>query len=149
MKPSLSELLGGGAMTMATGVLPLLEAHPYGRGNATIVMMLLMLAAEEAEKQADVLAAENARLRGVFARAADAPLPEDLGAAVRAAAAGRDDSLRVSALQAENARLRGVLVALHTATEATDAPWGVALDAEIWSLLRDGAAARLVQLPPM
>lgn len=149
MKPSLSELLGGGAMTVATGVLPLLESHPYGRGNATIVMMLLMMAAQEAEKQADVLASENARLRALFARAAQAPLPADLAATLQAASGGREDSLRVSALQAENARLRAVLVALHTATDASAEPWAVTLDAEIWTLLRDGAAARLVQLPPM
>lgn len=149
MKPSLSELLGGGAMTVATGVLPLLEAHPYGRGHATIVMMLLMMAAQESEKQADVLATENTRLRALFARAAEAPLAVDLAAAVRAVAAGRDESLRVSVLQAENARLRGVLTTLHAAVEASGEAWAVALDAEIWALLRDGAAARLVQLPPM
>jgi hypothetical protein len=150
MKPSVSELLAGGAMTLATGVVPLLEANPYGKGHATIVMMLALLAAQEVDKAADVLHTENARLRGLFARAALTPVERDLADALRAAGeAPASASLRVSALQIENAGLRALLIRLHAAVEADAETWAAEIDAEIWKLLRDGARARLVDLPPM
>jgi len=149
MKPSLSELLGGGAATIASGVLPLLEANPYGRGHATIVMMLMILAAQEAESAADVLHSENAALRALFVRASATPLAPALAADLAAAGAAVEGSLRISALQAENARLNAVLVRLHAAVEEIADAWAVSLDAEIWALLKRRAAARLVHLPPM
>jgi hypothetical protein len=150
MKPSVSELLAGGAMTLATGVVPLLEANPYGKGHATIVMMLALLAAQEVEKAADVLHTENARLRTLFSRAAQAPVAQELAVTLRAAGeAAAGASLRVSALQTENAALRALLIRLHAAVEENAEVWAAELDGEIWALLRDGARARLVELPPM
>jgi hypothetical protein len=55
----------------------------------------------------------------------------------------------VSALQIENAGLRALLIRLHAAVEADAETWAAEIDAEIWALLRDGARARLVDLPPM
>lgn len=150
MKPSLSELLGGGAMTLATGVAPLLEDNPYGRGNATVAMMLMILAAQENEKAADALHTENQALRALFVEASGcAWLDADLRARLSALATSVEASLRISALQATNAPLRAGLIALHEAVEASAEAEAAAFDARIWRLLCESAAARLVHLPPM
>jgi hypothetical protein len=112
-------------------------------------MMLMMLAAQEAEKAADVLHGENQTLRDLFARARAAPIGAEIADVLEAALATPAASLRISVLQAENARLRGTLVRLHAGIEDVDDDWAIALDREIWALLLEGARARLVELPPL
>lgn len=147
MKPLLPELLGGAAMTLALEVAPRLEAAPYARGHAMTIMMMLIFAAQEADRAADVLYTENAALKALLKEAADLDLPEPVRTAARAAAAAPDPGLRVSALAALNADLRRDLITLHEAVEASPAPWAEALEARIWDLLRTGAAARALTLP--
>lgn len=152
MKPSLADLLGGGAFTLASGVLPQLEtAPPYVRGNVATVMMLLTLAAQEAETAPQALMRANAVRAGLLDRAlADGPVPDDLAARLRAARAAHPAaSFTLSDLSATHAALNAGVIALQIWTESADWPGAAALEAAILAELRQGAFERRLDLPPM
>jgi hypothetical protein len=151
MKPSLSELMGGAAMTLATGVLPHLEtAAPYIRGNVATVMMMLSLAAQEAETAAARLVRANTARAALLQRAlTDAPVPDDLAAAMRATLAAPTAGLGLTELGDRLGQLNKAMISLHAWTETAAWPGAAALEAAIWDELRAGAEAAAVQLPPM
>jgi hypothetical protein len=152
MKPSLSEILGGGAFTLASGVLPQLEtAPPYVRGNVAAVMMLLTLAAQESETAAPALARANlARFALLTAALADAPLPDDLARHVRETLnASPLAAIRLSDLSAVHARLNGVLIQLHIWAEGADWSGAAALETAILAELAQSAREQRLDLPPM
>jgi hypothetical protein len=147
MKPDLAHTLRNAATLLMTRIAPALASSPHLSANASTTAMLILFAAQEADRAADVLAKENAALRRLFSDAADRDLPEDLGAALNEAALRLDETLRVSALEAANAGFKTLLIALHAAVEEIDADWARDLDRRIWAVLRDGARARALALP--
>jgi hypothetical protein len=152
MKPSLSDLLGGGAFTLASGVLPQLEtAPPYVRGHVATVMMLLTLAAQESETGADTLRrAVAARMLILQGALAHAPLPDDLTQVLQAAVRGSaGESVKLSDLSAAHAAVNAGLIALHIWAEDADWPGAATLEAAILAELSRSAAERRLDLPPM
>jgi outer membrane murein-binding lipoprotein Lpp len=135
MKPSLSEILGGGGLNLAMGVIPHLETIPYAKGTAATVTMLMVLGAQEAENSAHLLHTENAALAALLARGGvDVAKPADA-------------SLRISALEAHNAALKTQIIALQEALEAR--PDGAALEQAILDHFLAFARARALHLPPL
>lgn len=125
-------------LNLAAGKL-LLEIAPniapgYGQGSASTVAIVMILAAQEYGRAADVRAWENARLCEILARG---------GVAVDVAPGG----LAIAALNAENAALTRALIALQ---EKAEAPGGdKALEREIAAFLKESAARRRLHLPAM
>ena len=123
---------------LAAGKL-LMEIAPniapgYGQGSASTVAIVMILAAQEYGRAADVRAWENARLREILARG---------GVAGRRRASG----LAIAALNAENAALTRALIALQ---EKAEGPGGdKALEREIAAFLKESAARRRLHLPAM
>ncbi len=152
MKPSLSDILGGGAFTLASGVLPQLEtAPPYVRGNVATVVMLLTLAAQEAETAVAAVARANlARFHLLTSALADAPLPDDLAAHLRDVLnAPPLASYKLSDLSAVLARLNAALIHLQIWAEGAIWPGAAALEAAILAELALSARERRLDLPPM
>jgi hypothetical protein len=147
MNPTLPELLMGNVMAVSEPPPP--EAMgDFLTSKITVIAMISLLGAQEAEKGVAVTVAENRRLRELFARAAQA-WDAKLGGRLAEAAKGEDADLRVSILDAANAQLREVLIALHEAVEAETSAQARALDAEIIALYGEMARARRLDLPPM
>ncbi len=152
MKPSLSDILGGGAFTLASGVLPQLEtAPPYVRGNVATVVMLLTLAAQEAETAVAAVARANlARFNLLASALTDAPLPDDLAAHLRDVLnAPPLVSYKLSDLSAVLARLNAALIHLHIWAEGATWPGAAALEVAILAELALSARERRLDLPPM
>lgn len=147
MNPSLSELLMGNVAAVSEPPPP--EAMgDFLTSKISVIAMISLLGAQEAEMGVAVTVAENRRLRELFARAAYA-WDGRLGGRLTEAAKGEDLDLRASALDAANANLREVLIALHEAVEADPGAQARALDAEIIALYGEMARARRLDLPPM
>lgn len=147
MNPSLSELLMGNVAAVSEPPPP--EAMgDFLSSKISVIAMISLLGAQEAETGVAVAVAENRRLRALFARAAPA-WDAKLGGRLVEAAKGEDADLRASILDAANAQLREVLIALHEAVEADPSAQARALDAEIIALYGEMARARRLNLPPM
>ncbi len=141
MTPTLGDILIGCVVALNMPQPP--EAGPeYAAGRAAIVMGLLSLAGQEAERGAGAVAWENAALRDLFQKAAPA-YDGDVEGNLSRQAAQVDADLSLSALAAANAELRRTLIALHQAVEARADD---ALDREILSLYRQVAHAHRLEL---
>jgi hypothetical protein len=101
--------------------------------------MLLVLAAQEAERGLAARTWENGAIRALFDELA-AGDPETLGAAPPSA----PDATTWTELDLENARLRRRLIALH---EAAEARGDARLQRRILALYVDMARARRLDLP--
>lgn len=152
MKPSLADLLGGGAFTLASGVLPQLEtAPPYVRGHVATIMMILTLAAQEAESAADALARANAARASLLDEAlSHAPIPDDLAVRLRTARAAHPAAtLKLADLSAAFGALNAGLIELQIWLESATWPGAAALEGAILAELARGARERRLDLPPM
>ncbi|MHB8530550.1 MAG: hypothetical protein ACYC8V_13705 [Caulobacteraceae bacterium] len=142
MTPSLPELLEG--CVLALGVpLPPEASGEYAQGRTGMVMTLLALAGQEAERAAGASAWENAALRDLFAGAARL-YDADLEGRLSDLAAQADANFTLTALASANAELRRALIALHEAAEARGDP---DLDRKILDLYRQIARAHRLDLP--
>ncbi len=144
MKPGIDQMLLSAVTTLATRIRPELSDESYAAGDAGMVAANLILVMQMAESTADTLFRENAAMRAMFARVSGKvgdPLREPLATAAQT----EDANLRISTLEAGHAALSALLIDLHTWAEAHDP----ALNAEIWSLLSQGAADRMLEMPVM
>ncbi|MGH7821758.1 MAG: hypothetical protein ACREQ9_18500, partial [Candidatus Binatia bacterium] len=98
-------------------------AVPYGRASAETMAVLLVQAAEEYDRAAEVRVEENRAMREIFRDAAARVTDEGLRRRLEDAAAGTEASLRVSALDEANDRLRRLLIELHAFVEERSEPW--------------------------
>jgi hypothetical protein len=145
MKPEADQILNFSAMKIIADFAPALGTQ-YGQGMAQVVAVLLMMAAQEYDRAADIRLAENEDMRGLFRELAPRICDTDLRGELEKVAATRDTSLRISALNDSNAMLRRLLIRLHEAAEqASDR----ALDRRILKLYRDMAGWRELHLPPV
>jgi hypothetical protein len=114
----------------------------YPQASASLTGFLMTFCAQDYETGADSRAAENADMRALFAELAPRVSDAALAAKLKAAASGKDRSLKISALDAANAELRTLLIALHE-TVADDAP----ANKRVWRVLKDMANRRILKLP--
>ncbi len=148
MKPSMDHLLMTMVNSVATRIIPAIHEENYALGDAKMVAAMAIILAQEVDRAADVLIAENAALRGLFGKAV-AQISGDLADRVALAAASRDADFKVSTLEAGNAALRALLIDLHAMVEEHPEPWATALNREIWAILLHGAERRMLHLPSM
>lgn len=132
MKPDVQRLLDVTAAHLMMRTAPMLPAGGYEQSSVAGLAALLMCVREEYERAAARRVDENAELRALFGRHADAVEDAELAGRLSAAAAGSDPGLRIPELEAENAALRGLLIELHAHVEALDSEPARAAEAGIW-----------------
>lgn len=150
MKPEVPEVLGMLAANLVTNVVPRVDLA-YVAKDAELMVFLLMAAAEEFDRAAELRFRENGDLRGLFGDAAQQVDDTELGQRLEDAAGGEDTSLTVSALTASNADLRALLIDLHEHVETavvSGAPWADALDRRIWDFLQTSVQRRAFSFYP-
>lgn len=146
MKPEADQILNQSAAQVLGMVAPLLPAG-YTQGTASLLAFMMIMAAQEYERGAEIRAAENADFRALLGELAPVVEDDDLRAELDRGAKRTDGSLKISALNERNADLRRLVIALQMHVEQL--PGSVARDAErrIWDLLKASARRRLVRLP--
>jgi len=146
MKPDAVQLLNVSALQLFSQIAPLLP-QGYPQGTASLVAILLMIAARECERGAEIRATENAEMRALLAGLARFAPDSDLKAHLLFAAGESEPALTISALDAANHELRRLLIRLQSAVE--DLPGADAREAErrIWKVLRASADRRLIPAP--
>ena len=141
MKLTHAEVLEGVIAALRDQVAPALE-DGFAREAARLSQSLIAIAGRAGDDAAAIRVAENARMRRIFAEAADVIADAALAEQLAAAAASSDPGLRLSELDTETGRLRALLVELHARLEAIDSPAARRLDCAIWCALRDAEMAR-------
>ncbi len=111
---------------------------------AQVVAGLMLMAAQEYDRAADIRVAENADMRALFGELAPQMSGWACAAIWRRLPATHDASLRVSALNASNETLRRLLIRLHAQMDETGAD-----TRRIWDVLKAMAARRTLTLPGM
>jgi hypothetical protein len=134
MTPTTNELLVGNFMALAVPPPPE-SMGEFLSGRVSVVGLISLLAAQEAENGVAVRVWENGTIADLLAKA---------GAAVPRAADPSD--LSIAALDAHNAALRRLLIGVH---EVAELEGKVALDREILSLYQAMADRRMLVLPPL
>jgi len=148
MKPEVSDILTGVLGAVLTDIAPHLP-EGYAQGSMSLIALLMIFAAQEYDRAAEVRANENRSLRALYADVAGSVPDPDLRARLERASREADESLRVSALNAANAALKELLIELHVLAEESDAPWARSTDEMIWALLAEFTAARHLVMPVM
>jgi hypothetical protein len=140
MKLTAETVLAGVADALRDQIAPHLD-DAFAAEAARMATSLITIAGRAGDDAAAIRAAENARMRAVFAQGAevaDGDLRDRLAEAARSA----DPGLRISELDVETGRLRTLLIELHGWLEEQDRHEAKALDQEIWRALRDFEMAR-------
>lgn len=114
----------------------------YAKEAVRMAGSLIAIAGRAGEDAAAIRVEENARMRAIFAEAADVMSDAGLLARLREAAQSQDPGLRISQLDAENGRLRKLLVELHAWLEERSGPEVRRLDQAIWRAIRDAEMVR-------
>jgi len=143
MRPEVDAILSSLAQRQLVELAPQLGGA-YAQGTATLMALLMRLAAEEFENAAAIRAAENADFRALFLEIAPGVAGPRLRAKLKAAAGDKDTSLKISALNAANEHLRRLLIAAHAHVETR--PGAPAREAEraILAALKRSADRRFV-----
>lgn len=142
MNPEVDQILQMSASQLAGAIAPSL-AEGFAQGQASLLSIMMLMAAQEYERAADIRASENAELRVLFAELAAKVDSEELRGTLMAASRSHDASLAISVLNANNAELRRILIALQTHVEDSGDRAG---QLRIWEVLKRAAARRLVKL---
>ena len=145
MNPEGDKILGLVSMHLMTSVAPRLGDN-FAQSAIGLSNFMLTLVAKEYDRGADLRVNENAAIRAVFAALAPKVNDGALRAKLAAAATEKDASLRISALNAQNYQLRRLLDELLAHVEQQEGAEARAAEKQIWSLLKDIAAKRLVSL---
>jgi hypothetical protein len=144
MKPEVDQILNLSAGQIMTALAPLLPVG-YAQATAGLTSFMMMFAAQEYDRAADIRASENAEMRALFRELAPQAGDASLKQKLESAAATKDESLKISALNEANSELRKLLIALQahfeTLKEKHDAR------ARIWAMLKTAAERRLLKLP--
>ena len=142
MRPPVDQALRTLAGTLLT---PSTDGADYAQASAEMIGVLLLFAAVEAERAADVRETENRAIRALFAEASrrmpDVALRKRLAEESR----GTDASRLVTDLDVANDRLKRLLIELHE--EVEQSPNLADLDRAVWKLYRLFAEGRA--LPPV
>lgn len=130
MKPAVAKAVASFAGLLRDDIAP--ELTGFRAGNAGMMAAMFDMVAEEWDRAAARLVAENAAFRALLVRGGVAG---DLG---------DDNDLRVSALEVCNETLREKLIALHAAVETRDDAEAKSLEAAIWDALRASVENRRI-----
>ena len=147
MRPNGEELLHGIQGSLTTYILPELQSA-YARTELMLVLVLLGILASDWDSAAQRLVDDNAALRALALRGAeafdstDASLAGGLGEDLRSLSGGAAASLRLSDLTAANGRLRGAIGRLGVLLQDADAPALGELRAAVIEHLRADAESR-------
>lgn len=143
MSPEVGTILGLSTQRIAMGIGN--EGAAFAAGTIGLIGMMLNLAAKEYDRGADIRFAENNDIRAAFAELAPGVGDAGLRGELEAAAAAKDESLRISVLNENNYALRRLLTRLQIHAEEHGA---AAAQKRIWAVLKAMAARRLVTLGP-
>ncbi len=144
MRPEAHDVLGVFAGTLLTAVQPEIGSE-YFQKDVGIMSYILMAAAEEYNRAAEIRVRENKDMRGVFRAAAEHVKDADLKQRLEEAAKGEDTSLLVEDLNISNDALRGLLIEVHELAESASldgAAWASGLDRHIWNVLEASVQRR-------
>jgi hypothetical protein len=149
MRPNQQEVLTGAMRALGTYILPELQTE-HARLELMLINVLLGTVAVELDGAAQGLVDDNAALRALARRGADALAAsngsadesEGLAEELRALAGGTDDALRLSDLTAANDALHAAVGRLAALVEAGDAPALRELRAPLIECLRAEAESR-------
>jgi hypothetical protein len=141
MRPDPGRVLQGIAVNLLTSVMQEIRT-PFGQQTVGIAGSLAIMTAEEFDRAADRLVAENRAVRAILSDGL--PLVDgDTSAAVSAALTSPPaHDFRVSSLLAENDALRAGLVSLHAGVEKSATPEARAMDERIWAELIESTRRR-------
>lgn len=142
MRPNGEELLQGVRGALLEYILPEVQ-NDYARTELTLIHVLLGVAASEWDSAAQRLVDDNATLRDLARRGADAIERDEaaLAGELRALADEEDRSLRLSDLRAANDRLHDAVGRLGVRLQDADGPELQALRSEIIARLIEEAEA--------
>lgn len=146
MKIDVEQTLLGFQTTLLTNILPALGTD-YVAGSAGTIGVGLNLAAQEFDRAADVLVADNQEIRALFAEASELLPDAKLTARLREAATSRDASFRVSELSRNNDTLNELLIELHTRVEELQSPPAKKIEGKILKHLEASADRRSLDFP--
>lgn len=130
MKPSIPAAVANLAALLRDDIAPNLTG--FRAGNAGMMAAMFDMVAEEWDRAAARLVAENATLRSLLVRGG---VTGDLG---------DDSDLRVSALEAGNETLRALVTELHAAVEERGDAEAQSLEDAIWDALRISVESRRI-----
>jgi hypothetical protein len=147
MKPEIDQALRSLSARILMDIAPNV-AVDYAKASLEVTAVLMLVAAEEYDRAADIRAEENRAMRGLFRDAAPDVPETDLRGRLESAAAGEDSSLRVSALNAANDGLRSLLIELHEYVEVRSESWASRINHAIWKELEASAARRAIPFFP-
>lgn len=145
MRPDPPIVLRGIAMAMLADLPPDIRT-PFGQSTAGIAGTLSLIVAEEFDRMADRLAAENEAVAAILREATEL-VPGLAGRIKEALERVTPSNLRVSSFQAVNDRLWGLLIEVHAALEEVRTTEAEALLERIWAELEASTRRREVQLP--
>jgi hypothetical protein len=135
--------------TVLEGVIDMLRdqiapglSDGFAKEAARMAGSLIAIAGRAGEDAAAIRVEENARMRAIFAEAADVVSDPGLSTRLGEAALSQDPGLRISQLDAETGRLRKLLVELHAWLEERSEPEARRLDQAIWRAIRAAELAR-------
>jgi hypothetical protein len=145
MRPNGEEVLRGVQNSLLTYVLPEVQSE-YARTQVMLVYALLGIVGAQSDGAAQWLVDDNAALRELAGRGADAlagePAHAELGDALGSLAQGNDASVRLSELSAANGQLRAAIAQLGVAAQGSDSEPLRSLRAQVIDSLRVEAESR-------
>ena len=130
MKPPIPAAVANLAALLRDDIAPNLTG--FRASNAAMSAAMLDMVAEEWDRAAARLVAENATLRALLMR----------GGAT--GGLGNDSDLRISALEAGNENLRARLTELHAAVEERSDAEARSLESALWDALRISVESRRI-----
>ena len=143
MRPPVDQALRTLAGTLMT---PAAGGAEFAQATAEMIGVLLVFAATDADRGAEVREGENRAMRELFAAASRRIPDADLRARLLEASRSKDASRLVADLDAANDALKRLLIELHAAVEESR---NLAdLDREIWRLYRRFADGRALPSMP-
>lgn len=140
MKLTAAAVVEGVVDALRDQVAPRLD-DAFASEAARMAQSLIAIVGRAGDDAAAIPVAENARMRAIFAEAADVA-EGNLAARLAQAGQGSDPGLRISELDAETGRLRLLLIELHTWLEQQQDGEARRLGREIWIAMRDFEMAR-------
>jgi len=143
MKPEVDQILNLSAAQIMAALAPHLPPG-YAQGTAALTSFMMMFAAQEYDRAADIRASENSDMRALFKGLAPQIGDAALKRKLEAASATKDESLKISTLNETNSELRKLLIALQAQVETLK---DAAAEQRIWDMLGTAATRRLLKLP--
>lgn len=137
MIPETDAMLVSTAMRLLMHVVPAIPPG-YPQSSAGTAATMLLFAAQEFDRAADIRLWENAEMRGLLKRGQDWLKPADILPAA---------SNRISALNVENHALQTALIALHIAVEGGQGSEARVMERDILAFLKASAERRRLLLP--